>query len=311
MENLVEALKERCKEENLDVLYVQMRQGGKVTGEYCKLPKKARLNLYSVSKSVVSAGVGIALGEGLIDLDEKICDAFPEYVGRETSPYLLDVQVRHLLTMTSGLAEPLFFADSPERYTVKDWIAHFFHADFAHKPGECFLYSNFNTYMVSCLVEKRAGENLLEYLRYRLFEPLEIGNPDWTLCPMGHVHAANGLFFNIDELGNFGEMLLHNGYYRGRQLVPEAYLREATADQVKKSTDKGQDTGFSGYGYQFWKTPIEGAVLCSGNYGQYCLVMPKEETVISILSFEKNYNRIQELLLEYAAGLSDADGRPE
>lgn len=289
------------QKENLGVLYAQIRRGGEVTGEFRKTPKTARMNLYSVSKSVVSVGAGIAMQEGLIRLDERICDAFPEYVPDNASANLLELQVKHLLSMTTGLENSLFFADSPERYTVKDWIQYFFNAEFTHKPGEQFLYSNFNTYMVSCLIEKRAGQNLLEYLRYRLFEPIGIGNPDWTLCPRGHVHAANGLYFNIDELGKFGQMLLQEGFCNGKQIVPAEYLREATMDQVKCTGVKKDDPNFYGYGYQFWKSRLEDTFMCDGNYGQYCLVMPNKACVISILSFEANYGRIKEILLNCAS----------
>ncbi len=288
------------QQENLGVLYAQMRQGGKVTGEFTKTPKKARMNLYSVSKSVVSVGAGIAMEEGIICLDEKICDAFPEYVPEDASSNLLDLQVKHLLTMTTGLENALFFADSPERYSVKDWVDYFFHAKFTRKPGEQFLYSNFNTYMLSCLIERRAGQNLLEYLRYRLFEPIGVGNPDWTLCPKGHAHAANGLYFNIDELGNFGQLLLQEGAYNGKQIVSADYLREATADRVKCTGVRKDDALFYGYGYQFWRTRLENTFMCDGNYGQYCLVIPEKECVISILSFEANYGRIKEILLDCA-----------
>lgn len=119
--------------------------------------------------------------------------------------YLPKVTLEHLLTMTGGLENSLFFCDWEERYTTKDWIRYFFtNAVFANEPGSQWLYSNFNTYMLSCAIEKRAGTNLLEYLRNRFFEPLGIGNPDWTLCPIGHVHAANGLYVTIDEMANYG-----------------------------------------------------------------------------------------------------------
>ncbi len=303
MDQVMKKMVEAFQKENLGVQYAQIRRGGEVTGEYQRTPNKARMNLYSVSKSVVAVGAGIAIQEGLISLDEKICDAFPEYVPPNVSENLLDLQVKHLLTMTTGLSNSLFFADSPERYTVKDWVEYFFNAEFTHKPGEQFLYSNFNTYMTSCLIEKRAGQNLLEYLRYRLFEPIGIGNPDWTLCPKGHVHAANGLYFNIDELGYFGQMLLQEGNYNGKQIVSADYLREATADRVKAAGLKRDDPNFYGYGYQFWRTRLEDTFMCDGNYGQFCLVIPKKECVISILSFESNYGRIKEILLEQASVL--------
>lgn len=288
--------------ENLCIQYVQVHQEGEIIGEFKRPINKTRLNMFSVSKSIVSTGVGIALDEGLIDLNEFICDVFPEYVPKSASDNLLNIKVRNLLTMTSGLDQPLFFADNRERYEVKDWIKYFFNADFTHAPGERYLYSNFNTYILSCIVEKRAGENLLEYLRYRLFEPIGIGNPDWTLCPKGHVHAANGLYLNIDELGNFSELLLNYGRYKGNQIVPEAYMREATIKQTE-SIPIGQfntEEEKYGYGYQFWMTHIPDTFLCYGNYGQFCLAMPKKNTSISIISFESNAKRIREILLKNA-----------
>lgn len=288
--------------EGLCVQYAQMHQNGEITGDYKRPINRTRLNMFSVSKSIVSAGIGIALDEGLINLNEFICDAFEEYVPQNASDNLLNIRVRNLLTMTSGLEQPLFFADSKERYVVKDWIEHFFNADFSYAPGERFIYSNFNTYILSCMVERRAGENLLEYLRYRLFEPIGIGNPDWTLCPKGHVHAANGLYLNIDELGNFSELLLNYGSYNSKQIVSEAYMREATVKQVNSIPIGNLDTVEEtyGYGYQFWMSHIPDTYLCYGNYGQFCLIMPKKNISISIISFESNAKRIRELLLKHA-----------
>ena len=297
--NMIERWVNCCKEENLQLLYAQLRQGGEVREEYSFCPHKTRLNAMSVSKSFVSAAVGIAQEEGLLSLDEKICDAFPEAVPASANSFLLETNLRHMLTMTTGLAKPLFFADSPERYVVKDWISYFFNAEFDHAPGEKFLYSNFNTYMLCCLVEKRAGVNLLEYLRYRLFEPIGIGNPDWTLCPKGHCYAANGLYINIDELGLFGELLLRNGNWNGQQLIPADYLRQATVKQVETRRDDRNDVMSHGYGYQIWMNPIENTFSLCGNYGQYCLVIPEKETVVSCMSLEgNNYRRIYEHLLQ-------------
>ena len=68
--------------------------------------------------------------------------------------------------------------------------------------------------MLGRLIEKKSGQNLLEYLRYRLFEPLEFHNPEWLHCPMGHTVAANSLMINVDEMGNLGQMLCNGGVYK-------------------------------------------------------------------------------------------------
>ena len=296
---------EKTRSENLLVLYAQRLEKGRCIDEYAICPRKTRLNCMSVSKSFTSAAVGIALSEGLLKLDEKICDIFPELVPPEASQSLLETRLIHLLTMTSGLKNGLFFADDPERYHVKNWTEQFFRAEFNAMPGEKFTYSNFNTYLLAVLIEKRCGMNLLEYLRYRLFEPIGIGNPDWTLSPEGHVYAANGLQLTIDEMSRFGQLLLQNGTWNGLELIPGEYVREATRKQVETSTKKNVTYEESfGYGYQFWMTPIPDSFIMSGNYGNYCLVLPKKETVLSVMSFEgNNHKRIRDILLEMAAWL--------
>ena len=188
-QNLINEFAIKTLKENLNVMYAQIWREGQLTAEYKRMPVKTRLNTWSACKGVVSCAAGIALDEGLIRLDEKIVDIFPEYAPENPEGYLGDVTLENMLTMTTGLESSLFFCDWPERYTTPDWIRYFFeNAKVIKKPGTEWLYSNFNTYMISCAIEKRAGVNLLEYLRNRFFEPLGIGNPDWTLCPKGHVH---------------------------------------------------------------------------------------------------------------------------
>ncbi|MDR0841428.1 MAG: beta-lactamase family protein [Christensenellaceae bacterium] len=277
----------QIQDEGINLKYAQLRQGGDVIAEYSAMPTKTRLNSFSLCKSVVGLAAGYALQEGLISLDEKVCDIFPEYVEPTTSANLLKCTFRHLLTMTSGLDTTLFFCDWPERYYIRDWIQYYFNVNFPHEPGTVFVYSNFNTYMATCCIERRAGENLLEFLRHRFFEPIGIENPDWTLCPNGHVVSANGLHMTIDEMGFFGEFVLRRGNWQGQQLLNKEYVDEATSAIVDtgKYIKQLEGAGFSpkvfchGYGYQFWKTPVPGTTLSSGNYGQHCFIIPQSDAV--------------------------------
>jgi CubicO group peptidase (beta-lactamase class C family) len=239
MGNILESFISHCQQENLTVLYAQVRQGGEVTGQWSRFGKGSgngfsafagisRFESYSLAKSFSAIGVGIALDDGLIRLDEKVSDSFKEFTYAINDPRVLDVTVEDMLKMASGLEKPLFFRDSPERAIVKDWIEYFYEqGKFTRPRGQEFLYSNFNTYMLGCLVERKAGCNLLEYMRYRLFEPLGIGNPDMTMCPKSHTVAANGLAINVDELGRFGQMICIKGCSMVKRMVGLAFVKAA------------------------------------------------------------------------------------
>lgn len=266
----------KIKEKEIVFNYFQVRKSGEVILDWGRMAQKTRLNTWSVSKSFISVAVGIAIDEGLISLDEKICDSFTEYLPENPSENLLGLTVRHLLTMTTGFDHALFFGDDPERYITEDWIAHFFKQDFAYKPGERFLYCNFNTYMLSCLIEKKAGVDTLEYLKPRLFTPLEIYSPDWTRCPKGHIYAANGLYMTIDEFGRFGQMLLDGGVYNGKRIVSKEYIDEASKCQLSAEWN-------GHYGYHFWINR-DGSYRADGKYGQYIIVVPEKDIVVSVQS---------------------------
>lgn len=168
------------KKKEIVINYLQIHEGSSLIGEYSRLDTKIRLNVYSVSKSITSIGVGIAIDEGVFHLDDRLAQFFPEYNFEKLSPYLSEVRVKDFLTMTCGLGQKLFFSDDKERYATKDWIDYFMHSEFLYEPGVHFSYSNFNAYMLSCIVERQTGETLLDYMKPRFFEKIGIGNPDGT-----------------------------------------------------------------------------------------------------------------------------------
>ncbi|MCR5737408.1 MAG: beta-lactamase family protein [Eubacterium sp.] len=294
MEKSFERFIERMKQQEKVINYVQVRQKGEIIFDWGRLNRKSRLNTWSVSKSFISVAVGIAMDEGLLTLEEKICDSFREYLPKNPSENLLNLTVRHLLTMTTGVENPLFFDNDPERYVTEDWIDYFFSQEFPFEPGERFLYCNFNTYMLGCLIEKKAGMDIMEYLTPRLFTPLKIYSPDWTRCPKKHIHAANGLYLTIDEFGNFGEMVLNGGVFDGKRIVSKEYLDMATKNQMPEEWDLK-------YGFQFWMNPDGTGFRADGKYGQYIIILPEKEMVVSVQSlsegdmFSEVWSWIQEL----------------
>ncbi len=306
----LEAFLAAAKREELTLLYAQVRQGGEVTDFWSRFSHQSsgplsgfaglsRFESYSTAKSFSAAGVGIALDEGLIRLDERVSDSFPELTYDVTEENALGITVRHMLTMTAGIEQPLLFRDSPERARCKNWPRYVYEKGrYVRPPGGQFVYSNSNTYMLGCLVERKAKCNLLEYMRYRLFEPLGIGNPDMTACPQGHTVAANGMAINVDEMGRFGEMMLNKGVYRGKRILSERFCEEALSPMVETTTPRFAGAGVLDYGYQFWVDRARGVSFLLGLLGQYCVIVPSANAVVTVLSLEQNERRVGELLFE-------------
>lgn len=279
LEKIFEGFLKGVKDKDIVLNYVQVRRHGDIVLDWGRLSQKTRLNTWSVSKSFVSVAVGIAIDEGLISLNEKICESFTEYLPNNPSANLTDLTVRHLLTMTTGFDHPLFFTDDPDRYITEDWIEYFFNQEYTYKPGERFLYCNFNTYMLACLIEKKSGMDIMEYLKPRLFTPLKILSPDWTRCPKGHIHAANGLYLTIDEFGNFGQMMLDGGVFESKRIVSKEYLNIAGTNQLPEEWD-------TKYGFQFWMNPDGKSFRADGKFGQYIFAIPEKNMVVAVQALD-------------------------
>lgn len=276
------------EEGDFHIIYAQVRKNGEVIDDWARFAAKPRFESYSTSKTFAAVGVGIAIDEGLITLDERISDSFREESFDVINPNALNITVKDMLSMTSGLSEAMFFRESYERAHVKDWVRHIYTAGkFDNVPGTNFLYNNINPYLLGCLVEKKAGKNLCEYLRYRLFEPLEIHNPDWTICPQGHTVAANGMGINIDEMGRFGQMLLDGGTFNGKRIVSEWFVKDMMRSHITSNDFIPCSPPVpAGYGYQMWIDNVNKCAYLWGIFGQYCIVMPEKNMVITIMALQ-------------------------
>lgn len=288
---LVNNFIQEAKNNNFFLTAAQIRKNGEIVEEWSRFETKLRFETYSIAKTFTGVGVGIAIDEGLITLDERIVDSFPEASYDITNENALNITVRDLLTMNSGMSEGMLWRDGDERKYERDWIRYVYkNGKFDHKPGTFFLYNNANTYMLSCLIEKKSGQNLREYLRYRLFEPIGIGNVEWTSCPMGHTVAANSLYLNIDELGNLGQLIANGGEFNGKRIVSESYIKEMTKTHIKETGEMiATNPPINvGYGYQIWTDDVNHLVYLWGIFGQYCIIIPEKNIVITVMGLEKS-----------------------
>lgn len=269
---------------------VMIVRHGQVIAEGWWTPYKAETPhmLFSLSKSFTSTAVGLAIAEGKLKLDDEVVKLFPDDVPANAGTNLKNMRISDLLRMNTGhQTEP---PRKPDEVWTKTFLAH----AVPFKPGTHFLYNTSATYMQSAAVQKATGQNLLEYLKPRLFEPLGIETPTWEMSPQGIATGGYGLSVRTEDIAKFGQLYLQKGKWNGKQLVPEAWVAAATAMQTSNGSSPKSDWD-QGYGYQFWRCR-NGAYRGDGAFGQYCIVMPEQDTVIAITSGVRDMQAVMNLI---------------
>ena len=246
--------------------------------------------LHSVSKTFTATAVGLAIAEGRLNLTDKVVSFFPDKLPNEVSDNLMAMTIRDLLTMTCG------HDDGPNQSKREEWVKTFLAHPVKHTPGTFYLYNSLGTYMLSAIVQKVTGEKVLDYLTTRLFEPLHIDKPRWDESPQGISAGGWGLYLKTEDLAKMGQLLLQNGKWKGKQIIPAEWVYEMSKKQVESINpgtrlEQAEERGMTketsdwmqGYGYQMWRCR-PGCFRADGARGQYIIVVPDKNAVIAITS---------------------------
>lgn len=247
--------------------------------------------LNSVSKTFTATAVGFAVAEGKLRLTDKVISFFPDQLPAEISPNLEKLEVRHLLTMSSGHdVDPTPLTRGEDSQEL-DWVRTFLAAPLTHEPGTFFVYNSLGTYMLSAIVQKVTGEKVIDYLYPRLFRPLGIVGATWQESPQGINCGGWGLYLKTEDLAKMGQLFLQKGTWNGKRLLPESWIDEATRSHIaslpagtrrEELTIKPKDSDWlQGYGYQMWRCRHD-AVRADGANGQYIIILPEQEAVIAM-----------------------------
>lgn len=299
--------------EKIELHSFMMLRHGQVIAEGWWEPYGPELvhTMYSMSKSFTSTAVGFAVAEGKLSVADKVISFFPDDLPEKISDNLAAMRVQDLLTMTPGNEK------EPTGSVIKEenWARAFLAQNIAHQPGTQFMYNSVATYMCSAIVQKVTGRTVLDYLTPRLFDPLGISGMRWETCPRGINTGGWGLSIQTEGLAKFGQLLLQKGRWNGKQLLPAAWIDEATRFHIqqpggdKPDRPKAQNDWLQGYGYQFWRcqgTAFRG----DGAFGQFTIVLPEQDAVIVMTSENKNMQGQLDLVWKHLLPAFDAKSPP-
>ena len=275
---------------------VEISVGGTTLFEYRRrgLAADETANLWSVTKSVMSALIGIAIGEHLISgVDATLSELLPQYAGVMT-PEVRGITLQNVLTMTGG------FTDITDEVLLSgDWVRAILTTPQA-KRGAAFRYSDASAHLLSAIVSTASGMPTAEYAQRKLLSPLGIttqpitapsvnGTFDqfmavynsipgviWPVDPQGYAAGFVWLKLTPGHLMRFGRLYMAGGVWQGAQIVPADWVAESTRSHVDHAGPQ------LGYGYLWWTFAVRGhpAFVAAGRAGQLVEVIPELNAVL-------------------------------
>ncbi len=226
---------------------------------------------FSASKSLVSIAAGFAISEGLFELDTPISTVFQDEMTAISKRTMKDITIRDLLIMCSSVQ----FAEAEA--TVSDsWKKGYLSSALKGTHGKTFNYNSLNTYMIGAAVVHKSGQSLTEYLRDRLFDPLGVGEVFWETSPDGIEKGGWGLYIRPEDMAKIGVCMLNGGSYKGKQVIPAEWVREATYPKAQAPEDAGRFD----YGYQIWCGRDSDTFLFNGMFGQNMLAFRNHDIIV-------------------------------
>ena len=253
-------------------------------------------NGYSVTKSVMSMLIGIAIDEGSIaGVDRTLAELLPQYVPI-MAPGIGAVTLEQVLTMTGGIVEDEIFT----AYTATaDWTQVTLSTPLAQPPGTGFLYSSPGSHLLSAILSTATGRSPLEFARERLFDPLQISTQPaaeptlaltdipaydraagfgWSTDPQGLNLGFVDLKLTATDMTKLGQLYLDDGAWQGRQLIPADWVHASTNALVPAGGEA------SGYGYQWWIPDGHGhqVFAAMGRGGQLIEVVPDLRMIVVV-----------------------------
>ena len=246
------------------------------------------VNVKSVSKSVISALVGIAVSRGLLQgADQPVAALLADRLPKSGDARLQRITLDHLLSMRSGLDRT-----SGRNYgrwvQSRDWVRHVLSRGFVDEPGGRMLYSTGNTHLLSAILTQASGRSTHALAQDWLAKPLGISIPRWQRDPQGIYLGGNNMLLSPRALLRFGELYRNRGLHGGTRILAESWIADSWTARTRSP--------FSGdeYGLGWFITEICGEAIyyARGFGGQFVYVAPSLALTVVVTSDPAQHTRI-------------------
>jgi CubicO group peptidase (beta-lactamase class C family) len=243
--------------------------------------RETLFDVRSVTKSVLSLLIGIAIGDGHFSLETTLRDLVPDLLPAGGSDRVGAIQIQHLLSMTAGFE----WDDMEDIYRLQasdDWVSTVLHTPIVAAPGDVFTYNSGCSQVLAAILTRRTGQSVADYASERLFRLLHIVPGIWPKDPRGINIGGFGLRLQAPDMVKLGLLVLRNGAWGSTQLAPPGYLQAATTPK-----SEGGFPEETPYGYHWWTSRVAGheTVFAAGYGGQYICCVPDRELVVVTTAF--------------------------
>jgi CubicO group peptidase (beta-lactamase class C family) len=272
---LLQQMLDAIREQNLNIDSVVVVHNGFIVTEkyYSPYKQDTKHGLQSVTKSVVSALVGIAIQEGYITgVDDAVLDFYPERTFENDDALKRSITLEHLLTMSSGLAW-----DWDEMVSTPDWVQYTLDQPVVSEPGTEFYYSSGNAHVLSAIIQETSGLNTLDFAQLYLFEPLGISDIRWKTDLEGIPKGGWGMAMTPRDMAKLGYLYLNQGMWDGRQIIPAEWIAASTERYVQVPEPLEPWGLYMGY---LWWIHGDGPYAAHGTKGQFIYVIPESDLVV-------------------------------
>jgi CubicO group peptidase (beta-lactamase class C family) len=289
---LLQQMLDAIDEQNLNIDGVVVVHNGHIVAERYYAPYKQDTlhETYSVTKSVVSALIGITIQEGYIDdVGDPVLDFFPERTFENDGVLKRSITLEHLLTMTAGLAW-----DWDEMVSSRDWVQYVLDQPVYVQPGTEFFYSSGNAHLLSAIIQETSGLNSHDFAQQHLFEPLGITDTIWKTDIDGIPNGGWGLALRPRDMAKLGYLYLNQGKWDGRQVIPAKWIEASTKRHIQVPEPLEPWDLYMGY---LWWLHGDGPYAAHGMKGQFIYVIPESDLVVVLTADIPDAKFVQPQLL--------------